>query len=606
MSNKHKIILPPPEKAPNHTSNIVPWMWYFLLPYKWTVIGFFIWRLIRGIILGSLPIALGLLVDKLEDGSAFNNPEPYIISMTIYMLLYTASMGTNFVFHNEVRAFEKAARGMTLYAINHLNKLSLNWHEKQGSGGKLQRVMTGRKGYQEFCRHVRWDFFHFIGQFFAVFISFFAMDIPWYYVLFFIGMSVTYSVTSWILALPFIKLYDNFHVKFENLLAGVYEFVSAIRTVKSFHLNKHITDKASVLEEEGQEAIMKTFWQNFIRWSVINTIAGIWMLVFVVVGFFDVIDEKLTIGGYTAMVFLAYKLWNMAEIISEIQEKLYEYGNGFYRLVQTLRVTPKNLDLEPHQDTPNDWQNIILKNLSYSYDENKGQGVRDITIKVARGQKIAFVGNSGAGKSTLVKLLMKQMLQDSGEFTIDGVPVSNIPTDQWLEQIGFVPQDVELFNLSIRQNILIDRDDIDDDVLHEILKQSALDEFIASLPEGLNTVIGERGIKLSGGQRQRLGIARALVRQAPIMIFDEATSSLDSISEAKIQTAIENSFSGRTVFVIAHRLSTIRNVDHIIVLDHGRIIEQGPFSQLLEKNGHFAKLWAIQSEISQEIDTSLL
>ena len=132
------------------------------------------------------------------------------------------------------------------------------------------------------------------------------------------------------------------------------------------------------------------------------------------------------------------------------------------------------------------------------------------------------------------------------------------------------------------------------------MKQAALDEFINDLPEGLDTIIGERGIKLSGGQRQRLGIARALVRKTPIIIFDEATSSLDSISESKIQAAIENSFEDKTVFVIAHRLSTIRNVDRILVLDQGRIIEEGNFEDLIKQNGHFATLWSIQSKAQSE------
>ncbi len=158
-----------------------------------------------------------------------------------------------------------------------------------------------------------------------------------------------------------------------------------------------------------------------------------------------------------------------------------------------------------------------------------------------------------------------------------------------------LPQDIELFNLSIRDNILLDKQDIDDAILEQTLKQSALSDFVKTLPNGLDTMVGERGVKLSGGQRQRLGIARALIRQAPIIIFDEATSALDSISESKIQKAIENSFEGRTAFIIAHRLSTIRNADYIIVLDEGKIIEQGDFDTLINLDAHFAKLWNMQS-----------
>ncbi len=313
-------------------------------------------------------------------------------------------------------------------------------------------------------------------------------------------------------------------------------------------------------------------------------------------GFYWVLNETITIGAYASTILLTTYLWASCEVIGYILEKFYEYGNGIHRMVETLRVTPKQLDLTPAQKLSSDWSEIKLNNINFTYSDNDNQGIHDINFTVKRGEKIALVGNSGAGKSTLVKLLMKQMLPNDGTFQLDNISIPHVATDQWLSQIGFVPQDVELFNLSIRDNILIDRDDIDEELLQHVLKQSALDEFIDSLPDGINTIIGERGIKLSGGQRQRLGIARALIRQAPIMIFDEATSSLDSISEAKIQNAIENSFEGRTVFVIAHRLSTIRNVDRIIVLDQGRIIEEGPFDDLIKQDGHFAKLWAIQSQ----------
>lgn len=600
MRTDHTIILPNAEKAPTHTGNIFSWIWYFLSPYKKTVIGFAIWRLVRGTILGSLPIAVGLIVDHLENGQAFDNPSLYLTMLMGFLVFYTLSMSTNFVFQSEAAACERASRALTLFSIRHLNSLSLNWHEAQGSGKKLQRVMTGRKGFQEFMRHVRWDFFHFFGQVVAVTISFIVLDIPWHFLLLFAGLTISYCGLSWYLALPFIKLYDRFHEKFEKLLSGVYEFVSAIRTVKSFHLNRHIHDKAVVLEEEGQRAIMRTFWKNFIRWSTINTVAGLWLMAFAWFGFKGVIDGTLTIGAFSAIFFLAYKLWVTLEVISEIQEKLYEYGNGIYRLVETLRIQPKKLDIEPVQGLPRNWANISMAGMHFTYGDDELQGVHGINLHVKRGEKIAFIGESGAGKSTLVKLLMKQMLATKGKITVDDINLNHIKSEQWLGDIGFVPQDVELFNLSIRDNILIDRTEIDDTLYQQAIEQAALKDFIESLPDKDETIIGERGIKLSGGQRQRLGIARALVRQAEIIIFDEATSSLDSLSEQKIQTAMENSFSGHTVFLVAHRLSTVQHVDKIIVLEKGRIVEEGSFEELIAAKGTFAHLWHIQSKAAPE------
>lgn len=592
--SENTIILPPANKAPLHSGNILTWIWYFLSPWKWSVFFFLGYRSMRYMWLSLVPFAIGFLVSGLESGAAFENTGHYITLMLCFMTGYLIFM-INIIFVLEVRIVERAARALTLYSINHLNSMPLNWHEEQGSGGKLQRVMTARKGFQELIRHIRWDLFKLIGDILAITVTILVMGVPGEYAIYYMLFISSYLLASWYFALPFLNLYDSFHQKFEDLLSGVYEFVSAIRTVKAFNLNESIFNRARHLEEIGQEAIMKTFSSNLLRWTICNVIGALWLFFFAWTGFHDVLAGNLSVGSFTTIFFLAANMWASCEILGSIWEKVYEHGNAISRLVNTLRVKPEQMDLSPAQELPKDWKTIALDNIIYTYDNNDSQGIKGVSFKVKRGEKIAFVGNSGAGKSTLVKLLMKQMLPQSGEFKVDDAHVPYIVTGDWLSQIGFVPQDVELFNLSIRDNILIDREDVDGKLLQKVLEQSALAEFVESLPGGLDTIIGERGIKLSGGQRQRLGIARALIRQAPIMIFDEATSSLDSISEAKIQTAIENSFEDRTVFVIAHRLSTVKNVDRIIVLDNGHIIEDGSFDVLIKKKGHFAKLWSIQS-----------
>lgn len=176
-AKNHEIQLPPEDKAPLHTGNIFVWMWYFLLPYKKLVIGFTTYRLIRYTVISLFPLVTGYLIDALNSGAAQENYAPYALILGGYALLFTAFM-FNMIFIPEVAAYEKAARGLTLYGIKHLNKLSLNWHEKEGSGGKLQRVMTGRKGFQEFTRYIRWDAFPLVGDIFAITITIMITDIP--------------------------------------------------------------------------------------------------------------------------------------------------------------------------------------------------------------------------------------------------------------------------------------------------------------------------------------------------------------------------------------------------------------------------------------------
>ena len=596
--NKHKIQLPPPEKAPVHTANIAVWIWYFLSPYKAIILSFWALRAVRYMWLSLLPVMIGMLLDALESGAAQADPLFYGGFMAVFMVVYGIFL-INLLFIPEVACYEKAARGLTLYSINHINSLSLSWHEAQGSGGKLQRIMTGRKGLQELCRHLRWDGFSLIGDMLAIGVSFFIVDLPLSYAPLYLLFVVTYLASSWYFARPFLVLYDRFNERFEKLLSGVYEFVSAIRTVKAFNLNRPILKKAALLEEEGQEAIIKAFSSNLLRWTVCNLVAAFWLFLFAGLGFYSVLKGEMTPGVYAAAFFLAYNIWSSCEVIASIWEKAYEYGNGVHRLTKMLCLTPKKLDIEPLSPLPERREEISFADVSFTYSGEdaggKGAGLYNIDFAIKRGEKIAIVGPSGAGKSTLVKLLMKQMLPGGGSIQVDGHDLAHIPTADWLNNIGFVPQDVELFNATIRENILLAHEDIDEARYRNVLEQAAIAEFIESLPAGDQTMVGERGIRLSGGQRQRIGIARALARGADLIIFDEATSSLDSLSESQIQDAIENSFTGHTLVIIAHRLSTIRHADRIIVLDQGRIAEQGTFAELIKQGGLFAQSWERQS-----------
>lgn len=595
--SKHHITMPDPQKAPTHTVNILAWFWYFSAPYKAMILPFLAIRTVRYTVLAMLPLVVGLLIDSLEDGTAQNNPEFYMAALIGFMILYGLAL-MNLIFIPELAAYEKASRALTLHSINHVNALSLDWHEEQGSGGKLQRIMTGRRGYQELCRHFRWDFFPFIGSMVAVGLSLHIMDIPLSYIPYYILFVLTYVAASTYFARPFFKLYDAFNNKFEGLLSGVYEFVSAIRTVKTFDLNDSILDKARHLEEEGQEAIIRAFTSNLIRWTICNLIAGFWLFVFAWSGFQNVLNGTMTAGAFATTFFMAYSIWVCAEILASIWEKIYEYGNGMHRLTTMLCEKPAQLDIAPVKDElSGDWNAIAFDECAFLYaGAEGGQGIKDLNFTIKRGEKIALVGPSGAGKSTLVKLLMKQMLPQNGSIHVGEDNLNHIKSTEWLAQIGLVPQDVELFNMSIRDNIVLNAQDIDDSTYRGILDKSVLTEFIESLPEGDDTMVGERGIKLSGGQRQRLGIARALARMPQLIILDEATSSLDSLSESKIQQAIENAFTDHTMVIIAHRLSTIRHVDRIIVMNEGRIVEHGSFNELLDKKGLFSELWSIQSD----------
>lgn len=237
---------------------------------------------------------------------------------------------------------------------------------------------------------------------------------------------------------------------------------------------------------------------------------------------------------------------------------------------------------------------IEFKDVIFTYNGER-EVFRGFDLKIKSGEKVGLVGHSGAGKSTLTKLLLRFLDVQGGEVLIDGCDISKIRQSELREKISYVPQDPVLFHRSLEENIAYARPDVGRDELIEVSKKAHCYEFIKDLKDGFDTFVGERGIKLSGGERQRVAIARAMLEDAPIVILDEATSSLDSVSEVLIQEAFEELMKGKTAIVIAHRLSTIKKMDRILVMDDGEIVEEGTHDELLKKSGAYAELWAHQT-----------
>jgi ATP-binding cassette subfamily B protein len=239
---------------------------------------------------------------------------------------------------------------------------------------------------------------------------------------------------------------------------------------------------------------------------------------------------------------------------------------------------------------------IVFDQVTYIYSNNNSKVLDNFSLEIPAGQKIAIIGSSGSGKTTFVRLLLRLFNLLSGCILIDGVDISNISQKNLRENISFVPQDPVLFHRTLMENIRYGKRDASDEEVFHAARLAHCDEFIQDLPEGYQTYVGERGVKLSGGERQRIAIARAILKNAPILILDEATSALDSQSEHLIQDALHNLIKGKTTIVIAHRLSTIREMDRIIVLQKGKIIEDGKHEDLLKKDGGlYQQLWNLQA-----------
>jgi len=244
--------------------------------------------------------------------------------------------------------------------------------------------------------------------------------------------------------------------------------------------------------------------------------------------------------------------------------------------------------------------NIVFENVSYRYPDGDEDIIKDFSLEVKKGECVAFVGASGSGKSTIINMIIGFLLPTKGKLKIDGQDITKMHLPDYRRHISVVPQSTILFTGTIRENILYGVKDISKQRFDEIVESANINEFLPSLPKGINTVIGEHGDKLSGGQKQRISIARALIRDPRILILDEATSALDNISEHHVQEAITRLIDGRTTFIVAHRLSTIRNADKIVVMDKGEIVELGTYDELMEKKGKFYELKKLSDFKSEE------
>jgi ATP-binding cassette subfamily B protein len=288
---------------------------------------------------------------------------------------------------------------------------------------------------------------------------------------------------------------------------------------------------------------------------------------------------------------IASQIFTLGDMLNGYDQALLEAAPLSDILAQKTVVNDRPGALTLHDITPT----ITFKNTSYKYDDNDTKVLKAINLSIPAGQKVGLIGHSGAGKTTISHLLLRFSDVSEGSIEIDGHDIRDITQTSLREHIAYVPQEPMLFHRTLRDNIAYGKPDATDAEVIQAAKQAHAYEFIKELPQQFDTLVGERGVKLSGGQRQRIAIARAILKDAPILVLDEATSALDSESEKLIQAALEKLMKGRTSIVIAHRLSTIAKLDRIITLDQGSIVEDGNHQELLARGGIYAKLWNHQS-----------
>ncbi len=489
---------------------------------------------------------------------------------------------------------QNAIRQVALQTFQHLHRLSLRFHMDRQTGGLSRVIERGTKGIDFLLRFMLFNIIP------TVLKILFICGIMW--VEYGMAMSLitaatligyiyfTLAVTEWRL-----KYRRTMNEKDSEANTKAIDSLLNFETVKYFGNEAHESrrfDKAIAGYEKAAVRSQTTLaYLNIGQGLIIAT--GMVLVLYISAN--GVADGRMTVGDFVAahafLMLLVQPLNFLGFVYREIKQSLVDMEKMF-ELLSVGREIDDSEDAVPLLEGEGE---IEFSHVNFGYEENR-QILHDVSFTVKAGQKVAIVGPSGAGKSTISRILFRFYDVNSGAVTIDGQDLKNVTQQSLRAAIGIVPQDTVLFNDTIRYNVGYGRPEAEAADIEEAARLASIDGFIEKLPEGYETMVGERGLKLSGGEKQRVAIARTILKAPRILLFDEATSALDSRTEKEIQASLKEVSKNRTTLVIAHRLSTVVDADEIIVLEAGRIIEKGTHQALLEMQGQYADMWARQQE----------
>ncbi len=489
---------------------------------------------------------------------------------------------------------QDAQRVACVDAFGHAQSMSLNFHQTRRTGA-LNRIIE--RGASAIDYLIRFLAFNIGPTFVRLILAAIALGIAFDVRLSLIAVIAValYVIATVIITEWRVRQRRRMNEADTSWRAISVDTLTNFETVKAFAAERRETqrysDAMAVYNDRYVEAVRSMYLLNFVQAFIMN--AGLFAVL--ALSTWNYIEGRMQIGDLTAVMLMLLSLYAPLNILGWAWREIKQGAVDLEKLYGLLQMKAEIADREDSVDLRHPRGEVEFKDVSFKHGA-RSVGVQHVNFDLAAGRKIAFVGTSGAGKSTVLKLLFRFYDVDGGRITIDGHDIRDITQESLRQSLGLVPQDVVLFNDTIRNNICYAIPDADDDALEDAARRAQILDFVNSLPDGWNTHVGERGLKLSGGEKQRVGIARVILANPAILVLDEATSALDSATEAAVQDALDEAARGRTTLMVAHRLSTVQNADEIIVMQAGSIVERGSHHDLLAKQGKYAEMWSQQAK----------
>lgn len=574
-----------------------PWqfLWYVIKPYRWWYVLMLQAPVLMPWYVFANNYSLKLLVDAFSTHGPIHYHSiyyPIAIFITAQVLLDVIWRASNFA---EWNAEPYARQRLLSTAYDYVQYHSYIFFQNTPSGTIVSKLKGILDGYDKIFASIH----HSVGRnFCVVLVSIFVLLVVNTAVFFFMfGWCIIFIAIMLPMAVKLNQFSNQSSERKHEAIGLLSDNITNIFSL--FYFAKRQAELKRInhcLAQDFVPSQLKLYHYNF-KFNIIGAILYWIMLTCIFLFMIHLrMHGQISTGDFLFVMLttitISFDLWGFITDLCEFMIQVGDFKSSF-----SIIETPHgHNDKSSARDYPISKGLIEFKNLSFEYNEGKPVFTQ-LNLKIKPGEKIGLIGHSGAGKSTLIALLLKNFQPTYGTILIDNEPIDEISSDSLRQQIALIPQDIMLFHRTIAQNIAYAKDNATMEEIIEASKMANIHEFIESLPEKYETMVGERGVKLSGGQRQRIAIARAILKNGPIIILDEATSSLDSITEHEIQQSLNSILEQQnaTVIAIAHRLSTIRHMDRIVVMEGGTIIEQGSFQQLVAmEHGYFKKLWDSQ------------